>query len=83
MKTTTLISFTKEQIPNLLRISGKEKNSEGYIADVKTKEVIKCFECEKDLKIEQLGNIMPGTSDVFLCDNLACFAKYVNERGLI
>ena len=82
MKQVILFEFRKSQIPDLLNKMNMEIDRLGNVVHKETDEIAECYACGKKLKVNEVGNIMPG-SGVVLCDNPSCFAQYCSEKGLI
>lgn len=73
-----LILFENEpQLRALLAKLGI-KTRENFILS-KEGEVEKCQCCRKTIRVENLGNIMPG-STLFYCDDPFCLSSYVAEH---
>jgi hypothetical protein len=75
-KEVNLLVFSEEDIPDILEPLGYTiKEEKIYHGDqIKT-----CDCCGKELGIDQLGNVLPGSALLY-CKDISCFAEYMRTR---
>jgi len=78
MITQNLLAFKKENTTKILIRLGNKVDKEGKVLDENNKPLT-CHACKNKLTKDNLGLILPG-SKILLCDNPACFTKYLAEK---
>ena len=77
MKELGLLVFKgPEDVPKFAEAFDFTINKNGYVE--RAGKTIHCKCCDRAIKKESLGTILPGSS-VFYCDNPMCLANYVHE----
>lgn len=76
MKEIEFLVFNREQVSDLVINVGLRINAKGYVT--KDGVATKCECCGRGVKVEHVGNIVPGSTKIY-CDNPSCFAEYVDK----
>ena len=76
MKEIEFLVFNREQAQDLVVNLGFAVNGRGFVT--RDGAAIKCECCRRAIKVDHVGNIVPGSTKVY-CDNPVCFAEYVDE----
>jgi len=74
-----ILLFTREQLPEILSRLGMAVDKRGRIVRKKTRKVLRCHICDRELTVENIGAIFPK---VLICDNICCYSEYLVEKGV-
>ncbi len=81
--TLTLISFKEKQAKEVLSLLGLTTKKRGPLEFVSDKKgsIIRCSVCNKEITLDNIGNISKGSNN-FYCKDPACFAQYLVQKKL-
>ena len=73
------IVFKREDVQNIMKdLNIKVDEQTKNIVD-KFGDNIRCQVCDKEISIENLGNISHGSACHFFCENPTCFITYMEK----